>query len=347
MTSNTPKALDSRTMAASDFKCKNKYGFNQVIRMTNIDFGVQIEPQYGFTYEAIRKIADACESLNFESIWVSDHLFMTTDSVDIPCLECWTTLTSLARDTTKLRFGPMVSSQSYRNPALMANIAATIDHVSNGRLYFGIGAGWKEAEYRAYGYPYPRPVVRIRQLDDTVQIVKKLWTEDKATYKGRYYSIEDALCFPKPVQKPHIPIWVGGSGNLTLRVTATHADACNFAWTLPPDLFKQKLDVLRNHCAKVGRDYKSIRKSAGIMITMAPTKREVDRKLAEQAKRHHTPYMRYLSRQRPNLVGTPDEVAEGIRKYLALGVDHVILRFHYGDEIASMTLFMDEVKNRL
>jgi alkanesulfonate monooxygenase SsuD/methylene tetrahydromethanopterin reductase-like flavin-dependent oxidoreductase (luciferase family) len=241
----------------------------------------------------------------------------------------------------------MVSSQSYRNPALMAKVAATIDHISNGRLYFGIGAGWKEVEYNAYGYPYPRPVVRIRQLDDTLQIVKKMWTEDKATYKGRYYSIEEALCFPKPVQKPHIPIWVGGTGNLTLRVAAKHADACNFAWTLPVDIFKQKLDVLRNHCIKVGRDYQSIRKSAGVMITMAPTKKEVSRKLAEQEKRRNTPYMRYLSRQRPNLIGTPDVVTEGIREYLDLGVDHVILRFHYGEEIDSMTLFMDEVKNRL
>ena len=330
-----------------NFKHKNKYRFNQTIRMKHVDFGVQIEPQYGFTYEAIRKIADVCESLNFESIWVSDHLFMTTDSVDIPCLECWTTLTSLARDTTKLMLGPMVSSQSYRNPALMAKVAATIDHISNGRLYFGIGAGWKEVEYRAYGYPYPRPVIRIRQLDDTLQIVKKMWTQDKATYKGRYYSIENALCFPKPIQKPHIPIWVGGTGNLTLRVAAKHADACNFAWTLPLDIFKQKLDVLRNHCIKVGRDYQSIRKSAGVMITMAPTKKEVNHKLAEQEKRRNTPYMRYLSRQRPNLVGTPDVVTEGIREYLDLGVDHVILRFHYGEEIDSMTLFMDEVKNRL
>ena len=171
--------------------------------------------------------------------------------------------------------------------------------------------------------------------------------EDKATYKGRYYSIEEAICFPKPVQKPHIPIWVGGTGNLTLRVAAKHADACNFAWTLPVDIFKQKLDVLRNHCIKVGRDYQSIRKSAGVMITMAPTKREVSRKLAEQEKRRNTPYLRYLSRQRPNLVGTPDVVTEGIREYLDLGVDHVILRFHYGEEIDSMTLFMDEVKNRL
>jgi len=156
------------------------------MRMAPVDFGVQIEPQYGFTYDAIRTIAVTCEALNFESIWVFDHLFMTTDSIDIPCLECWTTLTSLARDTTTLRLGSMVSSQSYRNPALMAKIAASLDHVSNGRLYFGIGAGWKELEDRAYGYPFPRPAVRIRQLEETLHIVKKLWMEDKPTFTGRY-----------------------------------------------------------------------------------------------------------------------------------------------------------------
>ncbi len=315
--------------------------------MTHVDFGVQIEPQYGFTYDAIRQIAAAGEALGFESIWVSDHLFMTTDSLDIPCLECWTTLTVLARDTTRLRLGPMVSSQSYRNPALMAKIAAALDNISNGRLYFGIGAGWKEVEYRAYGYPYPKPVVRIRQLEETLRIAKLLWTEDAPTFTGRYYAIANALCEPKPVQKPYIPIWVGGTGDLTLRVTAKHADACNFAWTQPLALFRQKLDVLRRHCAAVGRDYQAIRKSAGLMLTLASTRREVDRKLADQTKRRHTPYMQYLSRQRPNLVGTPDVVAEQIRPYLALGVDHIILRFHYGDEIASMTLFMDEVKKRL
>jgi len=243
--------------------------------------------------------------------------------------------------------GPMVSAQSYRNPALLAKIATTIDHISNGRLYFGIGAGWKEVEYKAYGYPFPKPVVRIRQLDEMIQIAKKMWTEDKPTFKGRYYEIEEALCFPKPVQKPYIPLWVGGSGNLTLKVAAKHANAVNFAWTMPLVMFKQKLDVLKSHCSSVGRDYSSIRKSAGLMITMARTKRELDRKLEDQERKKDTPYMRYLSRQPTNLVGTPDVVAKGVREYIALGVNHFILRFHFGDEIASMGLFMDEVKKQL
>ena len=142
--------------------------------MPSIDFGVQIEPQYGFTYKMIRDIAGAAESLGYESIWVSDHFFMTDDSVGTPCLECWTVLSALARDTKVLRLGPMVSAQSYRNPALLANIAASIDHISGGRLCFGIGAGWKEVEYRAYGYPFPRPAVRIRQLEEAIQIAKRM-----------------------------------------------------------------------------------------------------------------------------------------------------------------------------
>ena len=315
--------------------------------MPPIDFGVQIEPQYGFTYDMIRGIAGTAESLGFESLWVSDHLFMTDDSVGTPCLECWTTLASLARDTESLRLGPMVSAQSYRNPALLANIAATIDHISRGRLYFGIGAGWKEIEYRAYGYPYPRPAIRIRQLEETIQIAKMMWTRDKATFKGRYYSVENALCFPHPVQKPHIPVWVGGTGNLTLRVTARHADAINFSWTHPPDRFGERLRVLEGHCKKEGRDYEEIRKSAGIMITMAENEEELQNKLKDQERRKDSPYMRYLSRQLPNLVGTPDLVADKIREYLQLGVDHFILRFHFGEEIEMMKLFAEKVRKRI
>jgi len=314
--------------------------------MTRIDFGLQIEPQYGFTYDVIRDLAELCESLGFESIWVSDHFFMTDDSIGTPCLDCWTALTALARDTKTLRLGPMVTAQSYRNPALLAKIATSLDNISNGRLYFGIGAGWKEVEYRAYGYPYPKPAVRIKQLDEAIQIAKRMWTENKPTFKGRYYEIDEALCFPKPIQKPHIPIWVGGTGNLTLKVAAKHAQACNFAWRTS-DQFEERLSMLRKHCLSLGRDYDSIRKSVALMITMARTESELDHKLKYQAQRKDTPYVRYLSRQPPNIVGTPEKVAEKMREYLPLGVDHFILRFHYGDEIESMTLFMDEVKEQL
>ncbi|KON30087.1 hypothetical protein AC482_04770 [miscellaneous Crenarchaeota group-15 archaeon DG-45] len=315
--------------------------------MSDIDFGVQIEPQYGFTYGMIREIAEAAESLGFESLWVSDHFFMTDDSVGTPCLECWTTLAALARDTEALRLGPMVTAQSYRNPALLANIAATLDHISGGRLYFGIGAGWKEAEYRAYGYPFPGASARIGQLEEAIRIAKRLWTEDRATFKGRHYGVEDALCFPKPVQRPHIPIWVGGTGSLTLKVAARHADAVNFSWTHPIDAFRERLDVLRRRCAGAGRPYEDIRKSAGLMITMAETEEELEEKLREQRRRRDTPYMRYLSRQLPNLVGTPDAVAERMAEYVALGVDHFILRFHFGEEIESMRLFSERIRDRV
>ena len=315
--------------------------------MPLIDFGIQIEPQYGFTYDMIRDIAKAAESLGFESIWVSDHFFMTDDSVGTPCLECWTVLSALARDTEMLRLGPMVSAQSYRNPALLANIAASIDHVSGGRLYFGIGAGWKEVEYGAYGYHFPKPVMRIGQLEEAVEIAKRMWTREKATFEGRYYKVKDALCYPHPVQRPHIPVWVGGTGNLTLKVAAKLADAVNFAWTQPIDFFEERLRYLGRRCAKAGKSFEKIRKSAGLMITMAETEEELEAKMEDQRRRRDTPYMMYLNRQPPNMIGTPEAIAEKIGEYVSLGVDHFILRFHFGEELESMKLFMNRVRRHI
>ncbi|MFP3950814.1 MAG: TIGR03560 family F420-dependent LLM class oxidoreductase [Candidatus Bathyarchaeia archaeon] len=311
--------------------------------MYSLDFGIQIEPQYGFDYGSIEEIALDAEELGFESIWVSDHFFMTHESIGTNCLECWTTLTALAQSTTEIRLGPMVSSQSYRNPALMANIAASLDNISGGRVNYGIGAGWKEVEYRAYGYEYPRALTRIKQLEEAIVIAKGLWTEDKATYQGQHYEVREALCYPHSIQEPHIPIWVGGTRTHTLRVTAEHADAVNFAWTIPPDRFEDRLKVLLGHCDEVGRNYDEIKKSAGVMITMAPDRAKLEEKLERQRENRDTPYRRYLSKQPPNMIGTPDEVAEGIETYKGLGVDHFILRFNFGGELESMRLFMDEV----
>ena len=311
--------------------------------MKPIDFGIQIEPQYGFTYPMIREIAQTAESIGFESIWVSDHFFMTTDSVYTNCLECWTTLTAIARDTKSIRLGSMVASQSYRNPALMANMAASLDHISNGRLNYGVGAGWKVIEYNAYGYTFPNSMTRIRQLNEALEVAKRLWVEEKASFNGKYYHIKEALCYPHPVQDPYIPIWVGGTGDHTLRVAAVHADAVNFSWSLPIKLCKDRLQVLKNHCNKVKRDYREIRKSAGLMITMALTQEELDSKLEEQIRNKESPYRRYLGRQPPNIVGTPGEIIKRINDYRDLGIDHFILRFNFGEEIDSMKMFKDEI----
>jgi alkanesulfonate monooxygenase SsuD/methylene tetrahydromethanopterin reductase-like flavin-dependent oxidoreductase (luciferase family) len=278
--------------------------------MTDLDFGIQIEPQFGFTYEGIKEIALEAERLDFESLWVSDHFFLTNENIGTNCLECYTTLTALARDTTTLRLGPMVVGQNYRNPALLANIAASLDHISGGRLCFGIGTGWK--------------VVR-----------------------GKYYTIEDALCYPHPVQKPHIPVWVGGTGYQTLKVSAKHADAINFAWSQPPEFFEEKLGVLRKHCERYGTDYHAIKKSAGLMVTMEESPEELEEELRDQRDNKDTPYRRYLSKQPPNIVDTPDVVAERVGEYVSLGFDHFILRFNYGQEIDKMRLFAEKVRDRI
>jgi F420-dependent oxidoreductase-like protein len=315
--------------------------------MACLEFGLQIEPQYGFSYGGIRDIALEAEKLGFESLWVSDHFFMTPESVNTPCLECWTTLAALARDTMRLRRGAMVASQSYRNPALAAKMAATVDNISGGRLNFGVGAGWKDVEYAAYGYPFPPPDTRIRQLGEAIEIAKRMWMEERATYEGRFYSVHDAVSSPKPMQKPHPPIWIGGAGSFTLKMAARHADAVNFAWTIPPQRFEKKLDELRRYCESRGRDYDDIRKSAALMITMADDEETLNAKLKRREIIKDTPYARYLANQPPNLVGTTAKIADCINEYRALGVDHFILRFHFGEEIEGMRLFIKKVKPQI
>jgi alkanesulfonate monooxygenase SsuD/methylene tetrahydromethanopterin reductase-like flavin-dependent oxidoreductase (luciferase family) len=179
--------------------------------MSRTDFGIQIEPQYGYTYNQIKEIAQVTEKCGFESIWVSDHFLLTPQAIDTNALECYTTLTALSRDTRKLRIGAMVASQSYRNPALLAKITSSLDHISNGRLYFGIGTGWKQEEYSAYNIPFPRSGTRIKQFEETIEICKRMWTMDNASYEGKHYRIKDVPCMPKPIQNP-LPVWVGGTG---------------------------------------------------------------------------------------------------------------------------------------
>ena len=154
-----------------------------------MDLGIQIEPQFGFSYDDVLAIGRAGEQAGFTRLWLSDHLFLNADAVRTDCLEAWTALAALARDLKTIRIGPMVSCQSYRNPALLAKMAAGIDQLSGGRVEFGIGAGWKEIEYAAYGFPFPPAPQRVDELVDTIEICIRMWTEEKASYTGKRYSI--------------------------------------------------------------------------------------------------------------------------------------------------------------
>jgi probable F420-dependent oxidoreductase len=295
-----------------------------------IEYGVQIEPQFGYTWEMIRETAHAAEAAGFESLWASDHFLIRPGAVDVNCLEAWTVLTAVACETKRLRVGAMVASQSYRNPVLHAKIAASLDHMSGGRVYFGIGAGWKAVEYKAYGMPFPRPGKRVRQLEEAIIIAKKLWAEPKADYQGRYYNVNDCVSMPKPVQDP-LPVLVGGMGTRLLKVSARHANTVNFAWNTPLDTYKERLGVLAKHCDEVGRDYDSIRKSAGLNLALEGVESGTV-----------APYMKYTG-ERKWEYKTPEEAAEFIRGYADLGVDHFVIVFPYASEPESVGFFMEHV----
>lgn len=295
-----------------------------------IDYGVQIEPQFGYEYPYLRDVARRVEDAGFESIWASDHFLIRPDAVDVDCLEAWTLLTAIAVDTKKLRIGPMVASQSYRNPCLDAKMAASLDRISGGRLYFGVGAGWKEVEYNAYGYPFPSPGVRVRQLDEALTIARLMWTKPIADFMGKYYSVNDCVSMPKPIQSP-MPVLVGGTGNHLLKVAAKHAQVVNFAWNTDLTVFKERLDVLERHCVKLGKDYNSIRKSAGLHLALTDVKSGTP-----------APYEKYSGVKKWERK-TDEEAAEFIRGYKELGVSHFVIVFPYGSEGESSEYFMDNV----
>lgn len=320
-----------------------------------VKFGVHIEPQLGFTYTQSLAIAKEAESLGYESFWCSDHLFLNERSVDQNCLEAWTLLAALAGQTKTLRLGTMVTCNSYRHPPLLAKIAATIDMISNGRLWFGYGAGWKEQEYRAYGYPFPKIQERMDMMEEALEIIKLLWTEPSPSYNGKHYSIENAFSSPKPVQKPHPPILIGGDGEKrTLKAVAKYADYCNLFMKAE---LEKKLDVLKKHCKDLGRDYDDVGKSLfaqawpGIFVTN--DQEELDnhwKKRAEilgQTIEERKDYMTSLAPG--SWVGYPEELIERFEYLMGLGFDFFQVMFPgLGDEyVQGVRTFSDLVLKKL
>jgi len=189
-----------------------------------VKLGVIVSPAAGYGYDEIKDLAHESERAGYESFWVSDHFFGGEGFPDRDCLEAWTLLAALARDTERIRLGCLVTAAQYRNPALLAKTVASVDQMSGGRLEFGIGAGWKVNEYQAYGYDFGAPGSRVDQMIEAIEICRRLWTEERASFAGTHYRIDDAVCAPKPAQKPHPPLWVGGSGPRVMRVAARMAD---------------------------------------------------------------------------------------------------------------------------
>jgi alkanesulfonate monooxygenase SsuD/methylene tetrahydromethanopterin reductase-like flavin-dependent oxidoreductase (luciferase family) len=216
----------------------------------------------------------------------------------------------------------MCTCNSYRPPSYLAKVASTVDVMSGGRLEFAIGAGWYEEEYLAYGYPFPKGSTRIRQLDEAVQIIKAMWSQDEATFEGKHYRVAGAINHPRPLQQPHPPIWIAGGGEeMTLRVVAEHADYANYAGNI--ETFRRKGEILDRHCEQIGRDPAEIGRTAHMILVVADDEAALQAKLERAAAQGGRPVEAYL-KSPIVMAGTAEQVTEGLAEYQAEGCVHII-----------------------
>ncbi|GAA5062858.1 LLM class F420-dependent oxidoreductase [Nocardia callitridis] len=310
---------------------------------------VDIDPaqQWGVMRDLAQRF-DANDT--WESLWVYDHFHTVPAPTDQATHEAWTLMAAFAATTSRIRLGQMCTAISYRNPAYLAKVASTTDLISGGRVEMGIGGGWYEHEWRAYGYGFPSAGERLGRLDEGVQIFKQAWTEGKATLDGKYYQVDGAIVQPLPLQEGGIPLWIAGGGEKkTLRIAAKYADYTNFVGD--PEGFAHKSEILRAHCADVGTDFDAIVRSSNYNAVIASTEAEVEQRLTALAARL-TPY---LGEEKANgwvndlfrtsaAVGTPEQIIEKLTKVRDLGLGYAIFNFpEAAYDLSGVELFEREV----
>jgi F420-dependent oxidoreductase-like protein len=289
-------------------------------------------------YETMARVALEAEALGYHSVWLFDHFHTVPTPTQEVTFECWSSTAALARDTRRIRIGQMVTCIGYRHPALLAKMASTVDVLSHGRLDFGIGAGWYEHEYRAYGYDYPHASERLRALHEAVQVILAMWTQEEASFEGSYYQVRGAINQPKGVQHPHIPLLIGGSGEqITLKIVAQYADACNIT---NPDIatLERKLAILKNHCEALGRDYQSIKRTVLLMCAIAETEEQAALKIGSLER--DAQGQADLSRVRERaLIGTPETIRRRLAAYEQAGAQEIIVYMPDAATLESVRLF--------
>jgi probable F420-dependent oxidoreductase len=276
-----------------------------------------------------RAAAEWADANGLYSVSINDHFFSPLGAPQVPQLECFSTLSAIAAVTKRVRLAPTVVANSFRTPPMLAKIASTLDHLSNGRLVLGIGSGWQRSEYDAHGYPYPSNVERLEQLRDAIRLIKAMWTQEEPTYQGRFFSVSKAYNNPRPVQKPHPPIMVGGSGSKLLQITAAEAQIANL---IPPiingkdfaqdpsaavkfdkDNLKRRIGMLERLAAQCGREAGAIELSGLTMLRLSRSKTETDTALRQIASAMGFPNEEAARNSPVLLIGTPDEVKRELR----------------------------------
>ena len=291
------------------------------------------------TWEGINQCAQTAEASGFDSVWVSDHLFLDWGKYGgrdeaRGSFECWTTLSALASTTERVRLGSLTLCNDFRNPALLAKMAATVDLLSEGRVELGLGAGWYEPEYEAAGIPFDRPGIRIERLGESVEIIARLLEGEVLTYEGRHYKTKDALCRPGPRQDPRPPIWIGGKGDKLLATVARVADGWNWSWMGSLDTYKERLAAATEACEQNGRDPASLRRSVGVYVLAGTDGSDARRRFERLMDRTPSGVLRGANGgaavswddfRRDRVAGTVDEVIERLGELAALDVEEVIV----------------------
>ena len=271
-------------------------------------------------WDTILKASKQIEDLNYESVWVYDHFHTVPSPTQDPTFECWSLMAALSQVTEKVRIGQMCTCNSYRNPAYLTKVASTIDSMSGGRLEFAIGAGWYDQEYKAYGYDYPTAGVRLKMLEEALQIYIAMNTKDKASFNGEYYSINNAINQPKPLQKPYPPLWVcGGGEKVTLKLLAKYGDYGN--WDVDVDGFISKSKILKNHCEQQNRDYSEIKKTLHTNVVIGENEKDLNDKLNKISEVTGIPKEMYIDKP---LIGTVDKVFNTIDEFKSVECAYII-----------------------
>jgi F420-dependent oxidoreductase-like protein len=305
---------------------------------TRIKFGIQTGQQ-DVTYAELVAIWKEAEALGFDSAWNFDHFMPIRGDRDGPCLEAWTLLGALAAQTSRIRIGSLVNGNTYRNPALLAKMATTMDQISNGRFDLGIGAAWFEAEHRAYGFPFYTPKERADRLGEALQVITKLWTEDHPSYQGQYYSLLEAPFSPPNVQQPHPPIVVGGKGKKWIMpLVARYADAWNVPIGVTPKGIEARREIIKAECARVGRTPCDIEVQAFLVLFSI-----TDVPFAGGAVRLGARLIEDKRVAQSILVGSAQQITDHIRTYVDAGATHIIMNIQPPYDAELLRRFATEV----
>ena len=324
-----------------------------MINKNRIKFACYIYQQ-GLEYKDIQRIVLQCERLGFDSIWLKDNFTSSwlnaylsykeeeSKSGD-PILECWTTLSSLATLTKRIRLGAILVN-IHRTPSVTAKMLSTLDVISNGRIEFGLSAGWYEKEIESYGLPFPNASTRVEMLEESIVIIKKMLTESQASsFDGKHYTIKDAKCNPKAIQKPHPPIWIGGGGKKTLQLVAKYADGWNYG-LCTYDEYLSKISILRDCCKEVGRSFEKIIKAWHAIMLLGQDDNEIKMLKNIKGSNHTSSSSIWKKNSKMAIVGTPDDIIKEIKKYIIVGgVRYFTIHFPDLPDLRSLNLFAKSV----